>query len=245
MNEEQEFLKDIEQESVFDVLDAPLVPEEKQEDPEDPEIQPDEIKNRRHKRLEAKLEAEREANIILNARLSAIAEAKKSQDTPDYLASVEKLYGTDTPEAQTATELLKNALKSVGEDAERRAVERIREEREAEKAELKKEEAVLDTMLEELEDEYSIDLTSGKSEAMRKGFFTLLEKMSPKDSQGNVTAYADHHAVWEEYRSKIAKKPDTRAKDLAARTTIQSGASKESNLEDDSTLRYLRENNLI
>jgi hypothetical protein len=247
MNEQEQFLKDLERnedEDPFAALNTPEE-EEKTEEEDEPENQPEEIKNRRHRRLEEKLQAEREANIALNARVEALAEATRSKESPDFLSRIERIYGTDSPEAVAATELLKQSFLDVKEEAKRELREELRQEQLQRQAEEKKEAAVLDSMLEELEDEHGIDLTSPKSEATRKGFFRLLEKMSPKDSTGTVIAYADHHAVWEEYRSKVAKKPDTRAKDLASRTMVQSGASKESNLQDDATLRFLKDNGLI
>jgi hypothetical protein len=256
MNETDQLLKDLETDSTEDPFshlqdestDSKEETEEKTEvDADDPEKQPESVKDRRHRRLEEKLRAERESNIQLQARLEAIAEAKKAIEpgSPEYLKAVERLYGTDSPEALAATELLKNTLLSIKEDAKREALEEIREERRREQEQLKKEETALDSMLEDIEDEYGTDLTSARSEATRKGFFKLLEKMSPKDEDGNIIAYADHHAVWEAYQAKVSKKPESRAKDLAARTTVQSGASAESTLQDDATVRFLRENNLI
>lgn len=256
MNETEQFLKDLEKdgtEDPFGQVQEEVTEEEtttettETPDEDDPEAQPESVKDRRHRRLEERLAAERESNIKLNARLEAIAEAKKATDpsSPEYLKNVERLYGTDSPEAIAATELLKQTLLSIKDEAKREALEDLREERRREQDELKKEESKLDGMLEEIEDETGTDLTSAKAEATRKGFFKLLEKMSPKDSEGNIIAYADHHAVWEAYQSRNQKKPDTRAKDLAARTATKSGASAESTLQDDATLRFLKENNLI
>jgi len=68
--------------------------------------------------------------------------------------------------------------------------------------------------------------------------------MSPKDANGKIAQYADHHAVWEVYQSRV-QKPDTRAKDLASRAMTPSGQSQPSTIQDDATARYLRENGLI
>lgn len=252
MNEENQFLKELEQtdEIKVDNFDAPLTetPKEPQalevvEDEDDPEKQPESVKDRRHRRLEAKLAAEREANIRLAARLEAVAEAKNA-DTDDYLKSIERIYGTDSPEAQTATELLKTALKSVEDRAHQRALEDMRAERESEKAQVSKEEESLDLMIEELEDEHGIDLTSARAESTRKGFFTLLEKMSPKDSQGNIIAYADHNAVWEAFQDKLNKKPVNPAKSLASRSMTPSANSTAGTL-DTAGEQFLKENGII
>jgi hypothetical protein len=249
MNEQEQFLKSLEQDVTEDPFAFGEHTEEKKEettDSDDPEVQPESIKDRRHRRLEDKLRAEREANIALTERLKVLAETNKTvSETSDSIRAVERIYGTDSPEAVAATELLKQALLGVKEEAKREALETIQQERLKEREEVAKEEESLNAILEDLEDEYGADLTSAKGEATRKSFFKLLEKMSPKDSEGNVIAYADHRAVWEEYQTRASKKPDTRAKDLAARSMTQSGAQTESKLEDDATLRFLKENGLI
>lgn len=72
----------------------------------------------------------------------------------------------------------------------------------------------------------------------------MLEKMSPKDDEGNVIHYADHNAVWDILQSKN-QKPDTRAKDLSARSMVQSGASQETKLTSTALERQLREEGII
>lgn len=254
MNEQEKFLKDLEprENGKVDNFEEPLNAEstetkkEPVTDPDDPEIQPESVKDRRHKRLEAKLQAEREANIALAARLETVSEAKKSTsgDATDHLKSIERIYGTDSPEAVAATELLKNAFMGVQKKATDDALEIFRkEQREAVEA-TKKEEQELDSMIEEIEDEYNIDLTSPKSEELRKGFFKRLEKLSPKDSEGNILHYADHHAVWEDYQSKLPKKTENRAKDLSDRSMVHSTSS-ESKLKETSDERWLKEAGII
>ncbi len=244
-NETDQFLDGLkENDGTVDNFEANLNPEEPKPSEEDidPEEAPESVKDRRHRRLEAKLQAEREANIAMATRLEVLAEASKStQSDSEYLKQVERIYGTDTPEAVAATELLKGALQGARKEAVEEALATFREEQAKVSASVLKEEQTLDSMIEELEDENGVTLTKDQ----QRGFFTLLERLSPKDADGNVKEYADHHAVWEEYKSKLAKKPDNRAKDLSSRSMTQSGASGDSKLLDDSSLRFLRENDLI
>ena len=131
-------------------------------------------------------------------------------------------------------------MKGLEERAVDAAIERMRAERKAEEEAVKAEEKLIDSMVEDIED------TTGKDvdPATRKAFFQMLEKLSPKDADGNITAYADHHAVWEELQAR--KKPaDTRQKDLASRSMVRTGASPSTSVKDDATERYLRENGLI
>lgn len=237
MDEQEKFLKDLEP-SEESILDLPLEPEKEEEKAEEKEEDEGELRNRRERRLASKLQAERESSIRLAERLSVLTEAKSSTVEDDYLKSVEKIYGTDKPENVMATEILKSALKQAEDRGVERAISAFREERAKETQAVAEEEQNLDKMIDDLEDTYNLDIPESK----RKEFFKTLEKMSPKDDDGNVINYADHHAVWEIVNQK---KIDNRAKDISSRSMVQSGASKESKLNDDSTARFLRENDII
>lgn len=242
MSEQEQFLKDTETKEGDDLFDKPL--DDKVVD-ENPELAEESVKDRRHRRLEEKLQAEREANIAMATRLEVISEAKKTEETPsEYLKSVERIYGTDTPEATAATELLKNALKGVKDEAREEALNTWREEQRQSSQDVAKEEKKLDSMVEDIEDDYNVDLTSPKSKELRSAFFKTLEKLSPKDAQGNVIHYADHRAVWEDLQSRISKRTENRAKNLSDRSMVHSGAS-ESKVGEDANLRFLKENGII
>lgn len=260
MNEQEKFLEglDNDQTKVVDVLDQPLdgsTPTEKKEETqvegegkEGEDEGEDDLgtlkpKNRRERRLVKKLTEERESSIFLAGKLEAQSEAKKSlTEEADYLKSVERIYGTDSTEAQLATDLLKKAIIGARDDAKQQAVEEMRQERLREREEAKAANQELDDFVEDIEDTYGVTM----NETHQRGFFQLLGKMSPKDGSGNITSYADPHAVWEIFQEKIQSKgTDNRAKNLSARSMVQSGASKESTLADDSQARFLRENGII
>lgn len=200
-------------------------------------------KNRRERRLAEKLETERKAAIELAERLQKLEQAKETRESPDYIKSIERIYGTETPEAREATELLKHALLNLEESASERAYNRLAEEqRERERAQ-KEAETQLTSMLEDIEDSYNVDLL--ENEAVRTSYLKLLEKMSPKDRDGNILEYADHHAVWEVFQTKRADKQQNRAKDLANRTMEGSGTANDTKLQDDVMQRFLRENGIL
>lgn len=247
-SELQQFIDDTTQPQ--DIFEQPLNPEqgggEQQGDAgyssEDDETK---LRNRRERRLAAKLQQEREAGIEMAARLRAITEAQQLRQDPDAdtLQSIERIYGTDSPEAKEATQLLKNALQGVEERATERAIALMREEQQAAKQQVAQAEQEVESILEELEEEYNIDLTT--NDTARASYLKLLERMSPKDRDGNITQFADHHAVWDVYQSRQKPPVDNRAKDLSARSMVQSGASKDSTIQEDATARYLRENGII
>lgn len=203
---------------------------------DDPEQAPESIKDRRHRRLEQKLQAERESNIALNARINALSETDrfrqeiKTEDIPiDWLS----IYGGATPEGQEqakrAWKLQQEMLSNVKEEAKKEALEEI-ENRQQETAKQQKQfESFIDTELESIEDQYNVDVTSNAPSARkaRREFLELVQKFSPKDEDGTITDYADFGATWEAYQA-TAKKPDnSRQKDLADRSMKQSGDSGE------------------
>ena len=260
MNEHEKFLNGLEENGTeVDILEAPLTPEPAKEETEEAstvdepvtttqeESTDDSIfgikpKNRRERRKLQRLVEDRESAIDLANRYSTIADnSRAATEETDYIKSVESIYGSDTLEAKTATEILKKALVGVRDDAENRAYERIKAERQQEIEAESQAEQRLDSFIDEIEDTYNVALT----EAQERSYFQLLQKMSPKDRNGVVIEYADPHAVWEVFQERTTRRPDNRAKDLSARSMVQSGTSKESNLQDDVTARALQDMGII
>jgi len=243
MNESQNFLEEFDQkkEDPFGYLEetapekAPVEPTE--EVPSDPEP-----RNRRERRLMEKLQSEREAAIALAAKLDAITTSQHSRsEESQFLDAASRIYGDTTPELREATELLKSALSGVKEEAKREALAEWQSLQAKQQEAVSNAEKRIDSMLEEIEDNRNIDLSEGPH---RTGFLKLLEKMSPKDSRGNVIEYADHAAVWDIYESQI-KKPVNPAKEMAARAMTQGGATGQSNLTNEVQDRWARENGLL
>jgi len=231
-----------------DVLTDSLVPEqgasEDKTTDENKEHEGQHARNRRERRLEAKYQAERESSIALAAKLAERdrIDAERNVSTEsDYIKSIEKIYGTDSPEAIEATELLKGAFKGLQKDATEQALRIFKEQQEAEQAAVANEEGTLDAMIEEIEDELGIEVDT----STRTSFFKLLARMSPKDRDGNIIQYADHTAVWEMLQSQTSTPKSNPAKDLSSRSMTQSGSSKESKLEDDSNVRFLKQHGII
>ena len=236
---QQDFLNDLEPEAKVDVFDTPLTTEPEKADVEDDEG----VENRKERRLRARLDAERESSIALAAKvevLTSALQARGESEPSEYLKKIERLYGTDSPEAQAATQLLSEALTGVEERAVQRAVEVLRGEQQDERDAVRNEEQNLSSMVEDIEDTYGVTIDA----QTEKGFFQLLEKLSPKDRDGNITDYADPRAVWEELQARKPQ-PSTRAKDLASRSMVKTGASPDSSVQEDAALRFLKDNGII
>lgn len=255
MSEQTQFLDSLgdDQKQTVDILEESLnkddstTPEEglgatgaTADDDDDGQAPP---KNRRERRLMKSLEDERKAAAFLAGKLEARSEAERTlTEESDYLKAVERIYGTETPEAQLATDLLKKAIVGARDEGKELALAELRAERERERAEEADASSELDAYIEDIEDTYNVTLT----DAQQRSYFQLLQKMSPKDRDGNVVAYADPHAVWDVFQDKLQKKgTDNRAKSLSSRSMTQSGASKDSTLQDDTAARFLKEEGII
>ena len=243
--EEKNFLDEFnqKQEDPFSHFNVAPEPETAPEDTEEDEAPGDpEPKNRRERRLMDKLQSERETAIALAAKLDAITQSQGSRsEQAQFLDVAERIYGNQTPELREATELLKSALMGAKDEAKKEALAEWQSLREGEQNAISSAEKRIDLMIESIEDERNIDLSEGPH---RTGFLKLLERMSPKDSNGNIIEYADHYAVWDVYQSQI-KKPENPAKEVAARTMTNGTASGSSTLTNDTHERWLRENGIL
>lgn len=175
-------------------------------------------KNRRHRRLETQLAAEKEARIAAEARAKALAEVGPRAQEENVDERLVRMYG---PEHLEAAKLHMELLRDYGDRAKQEAIKEIEAGQVARASEVQKFEATISGELEGLEDEYDVDLTSD-SPAARKArteFLGLVQKLSPKNEDGSIAAYADFQETWELYQLK-AKAPATnqRAKEVAARS---------------------------
>lgn len=247
MDETKQFLEELDSkpENILDKLDAPdSVVEpiaEVKEPEEDNEFK---AKNRRERRLVEQNQRLREEAIASRAREEALAEARKINEgtqTAEYLKLLEPIYGNREPGQAEATELLKKAFQGMKDENKREILEELAKRESDESKAVEKEEEALDEILDNVEDKHGIDFSQ---EATRQGYLTLMEKLSPKDREGNIIEYADGDAVAEVFKS-TQKQSNQRAKDLADRSMVRSGASQPSKLEDDATVKYLKEIGVI
>ncbi len=212
--------------------------------PEQEEL-PEDLKNRHIRRLEAKLQTEREAAIAREARIEALSEAQKfrqesgADDLDDMVA---RIYGTDKPESAAATELLQKALKGYSQRAKDEAISTLREEFQQSQREESKEAETVNSYIEQIEDQYGIDLTSTQAARERQQEFrNLWFRLSPKDRNGYVVEYADPFEVYDLFTKN---QPANRAQTIAARGMTRS-TSTETTAQEDATVKYLRENGIL
>lgn len=210
---------------------------------QEPEL-PEDLKNRHIRRLESKLQAEREANIASATRIEVLSEAQKlRQDTSTapWEEKARRIYGNAAPENAVASDLLVAAIKEATQFASEKTLEESRREYQTRTAEEQKETQTVNSYIEQIEDNFGVDFTSNQAAQERqKEFKNLWFELSPKDSQGKVKEYADPFAVFKIFN----RGQSTQAQDYAARGMQRFQAVTE-NVQDDATTKYLRENGII
>ncbi|MES2007157.1 MAG: hypothetical protein V4436_03540 [Patescibacteria group bacterium] len=209
------------------------------------EVIPEDLKNRHVRRLESKLQAEREANIAMAARIEALSEVEKFRtDTKaaDWEENLARIYGSDTPEKAEATRLLIEGIKKATAQTKAEARDEMRQEVKDREAETEREVATLESYVEQIEDQYGVDLSSTKDARERRTqYFDLMEKLSPKRN-GEIVDYADPIEVWEIFS---ARAPQSQAKTYAARSMAPSRGSVDENVDQNATQKWLMDQGII
>ncbi len=218
--------EDKREQDVFDEKnkEEPKVTPEKDVDPEDA---PESIKNRQHRRLEQKLQRERESNIALAERVKMLSEQERFAKEVEIDPRIAKMFDSSDLGKENALRL-NEVIHDMSAKAKEEALQEIQVQKETERAEQKSYEDFIDNELESLEDQFNVDLTSDspKARKARREFLEMVQKLSPKDDEGTITGYADFGAVFEEYQTKSVEKVDnSRQKEIASRSMTRSGDS--------------------
>lgn len=139
-----------------------------------------------------------------------------------------KLVGNDTGEKVQVLKDLSNYFGTLKGEARKEAIEEFQQklQDEAKQAAEADQKAVseLYSGFEAIEEEHNVDLTSNTAQAQRtqEAFKEYLRKISPKDANGEVTAFADIPAAWETFSQQNKPRSASRAKELASRGLTRS-----------------------
>lgn len=209
---------------------------------------PEDLKNRHIRRLEAKLAREREANIEFAARESARSEYEKFQESTKGLTvdeSLLTLYG-DNENGRKAAQITQALLDKTATRAKEEALADFNKSQEASAKEVDQYGDLIEERLEEIEDTHNVDLSGSteNSKQIRNSFLALVQKLSPKDADGNIESYADFDNTWELFQER-QQKANTRNKDLASRGTVRSAASTENKTQVTEQEKWLRDQGII
>lgn len=211
-------------------------------------------KNRADRRYRDRWQEERAASKQLTDRVRELeaekfARATASSSNIDVDDALLRLYGNDE-NGRAAAKITQQLLDKTRAEAEAKALDIYRSERQKEVEQEQSFQQEMDNMVEEIEDEFNVDLTSDTPAARKanQGFLVMLQKLSPKNERGVVTSYADPLATWEMYQEQ-AKKSSTdtnRAKDLSSRSMVRSGGSvTDSKLQTQVAERFLKDAGII
>lgn len=131
-------------------------------------------------------------------------------DTPEKVAMIKESIARDEQRLQMAEERAFNRLSQKEQDE-------VRADQEAEEE--------LGNAFDNIEENYDVDITSNNPVARktRQEFVSFVERIAPKDRNGDVIDYPDMNSAWETF-SEIKKATSTpsRAKELASRSMARS-----------------------
>lgn len=136
-----------------------------------------------------------------------------------------KLIGNDTEEKVQVLKDLSNYFGTLKGEARQEFLAEMKEQQQKQVAEDKKAQDELDNYFEEIEETYNVDLSSNSATAKkaRSEFIDYVRKIAPKDEDGEVTAFPDLVASFEEFQERGKRiAPASRAKELASRGMTRS-----------------------
>jgi len=135
------------------------------------------------------------------------------------------MYG-DSEDTRKAWEYNKKILDSYKSEIKRDLLTEIQSSEQQSKQKQKEFEDFVENNLEELEEQHGVDLTSNSSSAKksRSEFLDLVQRLSPKDAEGNVVSFADFGTAFELYKSTktVTAPSNARNKALASRSMAKS-----------------------
>lgn len=148
-----------------------------------------------------------------------------SSDNP-YQSYAEKLMGNNTDEAKLKSQLLAQTLLEIQQRASNTAYDKFSEESRLAKEEERQSLEALRNGIDTIEENFGVDLSSNSSTAKktRNEFLGFLEKISPKDANGDIKEYADMESAFETFQSLYKPEKNTQAKEIASRGMSRSSA---------------------
>ena len=153
-------------------------------------------------------------------------ESKKDDNDDFYI----RLIGNDTPEKLAMIREYKEREQRLIDQAEERSFNRISSEKQREIEAERQADEQLANAIDDIEDTYNIDLTS-KDPVARKNrvdFMNFVEKIAPKNKDGEITEFPDMLSAYETFQEmKASAKAPSRAKDLASRSMARPGSTVE------------------
>jgi hypothetical protein len=150
------------------------------------------------------------------------AEAPVDDKVSDVLT---RLIGNDTPEKVSMIKEFKEILSEGTAKAKAEAIAELEARQNAEVEADREAEVELENAFENIEEAFDVDITSNNPLARktRQEFVTFVEKIAPKDRNGDIVDYPDMTSAWETFSEiKKSTQQPNRAKELASRSMARS-----------------------
>ena len=166
------------------------------------------------------------------ANLSPKEETRFREDVREdgFVKAFETIIGNDTPEKVNALRMLKDEVEGIRKEARS-----AREELQAEKQADLDAERELAQGFEDIEDKFDVNFTQNKK--LRSDFVDFIEKIAPKDEQGEIKDYPDFEQTFALFQ-EINKKPqNVRNKELASRGMNRGGEATSAPIPQDTSWR--------
>lgn len=136
-----------------------------------------------------------------------------------------RLIGNDTPEKVSMIKEFKEILSEGTQKAKAEAIAELESRQNAEVEADREAEQELENAFDNIEENFDVDITSNNPVAKktRQEFVSFIEKIAPKDRNGDIVDYPDMNSAWETF-SEMRKSTATpsRAKELASRSMARS-----------------------
>ena len=187
-------------------------------------------KNRRERRLEAKLQAEREAGIAMAERIKVLSELAgqkqdKSSVEEDIDPRIARVFG-DYEKGKEISKEFTSILKDLTQKAREEAITEFEERQNQSVVQAKEEEnsyvEYLKAEFDKIEDAYDVDL-EGDAET-RGQFVDFIARLSPKDEEGNIKDYPDIEEAWDTFQATKQAPNNARRDEVASRSMVKSGS---------------------
>lgn len=149
--------------------------------------------------------------------IKPVQQEVKVENDDDYY---NRLIGNDTPEKQAMIGEYKSREQRLIDQAVENALGKISEAKQQEIEAERQADETLTNAIDSIEETYNIDLTS-KDPVARKtrvDFMNFVEKIAPKNAQGEITEFPDMLSTFETFQEmRQSTKQPNRAKELASR----------------------------
>lgn len=135
-----------------------------------------------------------------------------------------RLIGNDTDEKVQVLKDLSSYFGTLKGEARKEFLEELQEQEQRVAVEDEKAVEELHSGFEQIEETHNVDLTSNSTTARKTqaAFKEYIRKISPKDENGEVIAFADIPAAWESFTAQAKTHTPSRAKELASRGLTRS-----------------------